>query len=485
METIQLLPKAESLIESLRDIGYTFESAVADIIDNSITAGSKNIKIYFDFKNGELILAIIDDGIGMNRAELIEAMRPGSKNPLDEREKNDLGRFGLGLKTASFSQCRKLTVISSQRNIFSGARWDLDFVSKKHDWSLQLLDNNEILDTYKINTLKENGTFVLWENTDRIIDNSVVSINEEIVYQKIEILQKHLELVFHKFLQGKNKVNIFINDNPLKAFDPFHSSHTATQELPEEVILIDDKKIEVKPYILPHYSKVSVQDYEYYAGDGGYLKNQGFYVYRNNRLLISGTWFRIIPQSEMYKLARIEINLPNNLDDLWKIDVKKSYASPPVIIRERLKKIVDKISGASTRIYTSRGHSSKKITGAFWERNSKNGEIKYLINKQHPLINEFIGQLTTEQSNEFNKIINLIGNFFPKDTLYSDIGNNNPNNINKIEITDEELEDMSRKIIIKEGEFISNDEFYKYFKSTEPFNIYKKDWKTFIENMEK
>lgn len=485
METIQLLPKAESLIESLRDIGYSFESAVADIIDNSITANSKNIKIYFDFKNGEFTLAIIDDGKGMTKEELIEAMRPGSKNPLDIREKNDLGRFGLGLKTASFSQCRKLTVVSSQENNLSGSRWDLDFISKTHDWSLQLLDNNEINNVYKTNILNGNGTLVLWENADRIIDNTIISINEEIIYKKIEILQKHLELVFHKFLQGKNKINIFINDNPLKAFDPFHSSHTATQELPEEVILIDDKKIEVKPYILPHYSKVSVQDYEHYAGDGGYLKNQGFYVYRNNRLLISGTWFRIIPQSEMYKLARIEINLPNNLDDLWKIDVKKSYASPPAIIRERLKKIVDKISGASTRIYTSRGHSSKKITGAFWERNIKNGEIKYLINKQHPLINEFVGQLTIDQSNEFNKIINLIGNFFPKDTLFSDIGNNNPNNINKIEITDEELEDMSRKMIIKEGEFMSNDEFLKYFKSTEPFNIYTKDWKNFMENLEK
>lgn len=113
IKSIQLLPKASSLIESLRDIGYSFESAIADIIDNSITANAKNIKIYFDFYSKKLSIAIIDDGIGMTENELIEAMRPGSKNPLDDRDKNDLGRFGLGLKTASFSQCRKLTVVSS------------------------------------------------------------------------------------------------------------------------------------------------------------------------------------------------------------------------------------------------------------------------------------------------------------------------------------------------------------------------------------
>jgi hypothetical protein len=476
-----LLPKASSLIESLRDIGYSFESAIADIVDNSITANAKNIKIYFDFHNKYLSIAIIDDGVGMIENELIKAMKLGSKNPLDDRDENDLGRFGLGLKTASFSQCRKLTVVSSVNSKKSSTQWDLDYVAQTEDWSLQILNSDEINNIYKIDLLRNNGTLVLWEETDRIIDNTISSLTEDIVYEKIKILQKHLELVFHRYLKGNNKINIFINDEQLKSFDPFHSSHTATQELSEETIQIANTKIFIKSYILPHYTKISLQDYDYYAGEGGYLKNQGFYVYRNKRLLVSGTWFRLIAQSEMYKLARIQIDLPNSLDDLWKIDVKKSNASPPSIIRERLKKIIEKIAGTSTRVYRARGHKSSSSNSAFWERHSVRGEINYSINKEHPFVKEFNKKLTDEQKNEFNNILQLVGNFFPKDTLYSDLGANNPKDINKINIPDIELEEMAINKIKSEREFMANKEFINYFKSTEPFNIYTKDWKNFIE----
>ena len=248
------------MIESLRDIGYSFESAVADIIDNSITAEATNINIYFDFQESKLFLAILDDGNGMNENELIEAMRPGSKNPLDERNKNDLGRFGLGLKTASFSQCRKLTVISSQNDKKNGAIWDLDYVAKTEDWTLQLIDTNELNDLYKFSELKSNGTLVIWENTDRIIDDTLQNITEEIIYEKMNLVEKHVSLVFHRFLKGSNKINIFINGKNIEPFDPFHTSHIATQELQEETINLNNEKIIVKPYILPHYSKLSQKE---------------------------------------------------------------------------------------------------------------------------------------------------------------------------------------------------------------------------------
>lgn len=482
IKVIPLLPKASSLIESLRDIGYSFESAVADIIDNSITAKAKNIHIYFDFEKKKLSLAIVDDGLGMDEKELIEAMRPGTKNPLDSRDENDLGRFGLGLKTASFSQCRKLTVVSSQENHQVATVWDLNYVAQTEDWSLQVLDNDELSILYKIDELKKNGTMVIWEETDRIVDNSVSGANEDVVYEKIENLQKHLELVFHRYLKGKDKINIFINGEQLKAFDPFFSHHKATQELTEEIITVNNEKIKIIPYILPHYSKVSAQDYEYYAGTGGYLKNQGFYVYRNKRLLISGTWFRLIPQSEMYKLARIQIDLPNNLDDLWKIDVKKSKASPPLIIRQRLKKIIEKIAGSSTKVYKGRSRSISHTNTAFWERTSARGEIKYLINQKHPMIENFIKKLNSEEEHEFENILKLISDFFPKDTLYADIGNSNPKLINKLDIPDIELEAMAKDKILKEGEFMTDDEFINYFRSTEPFSVYKNDWKEFLQN---
>ena len=424
----------------------------------------------------------MDDGLGMGRNELIEAMRPGTKNPLDSRDENDLGRFGLGLKTASFSQCRKLTVVSSKNSKQVATVWDLDYVAKTEDWSLQILDSNEISILYKISELNKNGTLVLWEETDRIVDNSVSDDNEDVVYEKIENLQKHLELVFHRYLKGKDKINIFINGTQLKPFDPFFSHHRATQELADETITLNNQKIKIIPYILPHYSKVSAKDYEYYAGNGGYLKNQGFYVYRNRRLLISGTWFRLIPQSEMYKLARIQIDLPNNLDDLWKIDVKKSKASPPLVIRQRLKKIIAKIAGSSTRVYKGRSRSVPDEKVAFWERISARGEIKYLINQKHPIIENFVNKLKREERYDFEEILKLISDFFPKDTLYADIGNNNPNSINKLDIPDIELEEMAKDKILKERDFMSDDEFINYFKSTEPFSVYTNNWKEFLKN---
>lgn len=483
MKAIKLLPKAASLIESLRDIGYSFESAVADIIDNSITANAKNIKIYFDICENKLSLAILDDGRGMGRETLIEAMRPGSQNPLDNRDKNDLGRFGLGLKTASFSQCRKLTVVSSQSNIRTAALWDLDYVAEQNDWSLQLPDQEDIGSLYMVNNLEENGTLVIWENTDRILEDTATETTEHIVYEKIQDLQKHLELVFHRYLSGKDKINIYINDSQLKPFDPFFTSHTATDELQEEIISINGEKVHIQPYLLPHYTKVSAHDYEYYAGAGGYLKNQGFYVYRNKRLLISGTWFRLIPQSEMYKLARIKIDLPNSLDYLWKIDVKKSHASPPAIIRNRLKKIIEKIAGASTRVYKSRGARLTKSDVAFWERYSARGEIRYTINKNHPMIDTFLKELNKEQKYEFSEILDLIADFFPKDALYSDLGNNPTEVILENTLSNTELEEKAL-LLYKNG--LCTMENINVLDKMEPFNKYTKNWeKFFTEQIQK
>lgn len=419
----------------------------------------------------------------MNQNELMEAMRPGTKNPLDERNKNDLGRFGLGLKTASFSQCRKLTVVSSQNSNTSAATWDLDYVAKTEDWTLQVLDSEEIKKVYKYSTLGDQGTVVIWENTDRIIDNTIQTLTEEVVYEKMKFVEKHISLVFHRFLKGNNKISISINGNNIEPFDPFHSSHIATQELQEEIINLNNEKIIIKPYILPHYSKLSKKEYDYYDENGGYLKNQGFYVYRNKRLLRSGTWFRIIRQSEMYKLARIQIDLPNNLDSLWKIDVKKSNASPPSIIRQRLSKIIERISGASVKIYTGRGHKSTTINTSFWERYSARGEIKYSINKEHPIIENFSEKIGKQNQDDFYEILDFVGSFLPKDALYSDLGNNNPQQINTNNLSDETLENLAMKKIIPEKELMTLSEFTNYFKNTEPFNLYSKDWAIFIEKV--
>src|SRR5690349_3391180 len=125
-------PKPKSTLNSYRSFGYSVQTAIADIIDNSITARAKNIWINYVWDGSKSYLSILDDGLGMDLIELIDAMTPGSKNPQDNRESHDLGRFGLGLKTASFSQCRRLTVVSKKKDTILIKRcWDLDYVNEQ------------------------------------------------------------------------------------------------------------------------------------------------------------------------------------------------------------------------------------------------------------------------------------------------------------------------------------------------------------------
>jgi hypothetical protein len=207
MKIIDLPPLASSLTESIRDIGYSLNTAVADIIDNSISANSKNINVYSHEDEG-IKFAIIDDGMGLVEEDLINAMRLGSQNPLEQRDLGDLGRFGLGLKTASFSQCRKLSVVSSINGIKTGVQWDLDHISKVNKWELSVLDENEISNLYQINRLESDGTIVIWEKCDRIIDTT--ARDSTAYYEKLESLEKHLQLIFHRFKTLKINIKVYI-----------------------------------------------------------------------------------------------------------------------------------------------------------------------------------------------------------------------------------------------------------------------------------
>jgi hypothetical protein len=387
MKNVNLPPLAASFTESIRDIGYSLNTAVADIIDNSISADATTIDIHVKNNEGEISLAIVDNGIGLEKDELVSAMRLGSKNPLEERNKNDLGRFGLGMKTASFSQCRRLTVVSSMNGKKSAAQWDLDRISKTNKWDLSVLDGKEIKQLYSIEDISDNGTLILWENCDRMIDTTVEG--RELFYEKLKSLESHLKLVFHRFIEN-NKITVRINNaEALSHFDPFGLKYDATQRLQPEKVRIGDKVVDIQAYVLPHHSKVSTQEYDENAGEGGYLKNQGFYVYRGKRLIVHGTWFRMKPKSELAKLTRIKIDLPNNLDQEWKIDTMKSQATPPQIIRNKLKTLIEKFFSKSKRVYEYKGEKKSNVADSYWNRIAKRDEIKYSINENHPCLADF------------------------------------------------------------------------------------------------
>ncbi len=422
---LNIQPSPLALVQSLRDIGYSMESAVADIIDNSITAEADNIHVRFAWNEGMPWLAVIDDGCGMSPAELTDAMRLGSKNPLEEREENDLGRFGLGLKTAAFSQCRQLTLISQKNGMMACREWDLDLIEENPDdgWRLRVVEFSDLQKDKIIKgllpTLQHDGTIVLLRKLDRY-DGLEKKINS-----LLEHTRTHIELVFHRFLsprRGKKSIKILLNNDALTAFNPFNPTHPATQELPVQSIHVDGQSVTVQPYVLPHYNKISRSEYEKYSGTGGYLQNQGFYVYRNRRLIISGTWFRLIKKEELTKLLRVQIDLPNSLDYLWKIDVKKSHASPPEAIRNELKLIIDRIAGAGKRVYRQRGKklaNTVKVPG--WIRKAVEGKIIYEINREHPILLQIQNALPAEKQQAFKDLIFMLEGSFPAELFYSDV----------------------------------------------------------------
>jgi hypothetical protein len=411
-------------MESMRAIGYSFETAIADIIDNSISAGARDIQIR-SWPYDSPYVAILDDGRGMTSEELVAAMRHGSQNPLEERGPHDLGRFGLGLKTASLSQCRRLTVASKKNGTLSGWCWDLDVVKKRRDWVLVGLPTGEISALPHGTELAdlEHGTLVLWQNLDRVASDG--DTFDQALEGKIDEARAHLALVFHRLMTSKRSavgVRVSINKEQVEPFDPYLLSNTATQHLPIEEFFINEQAVTVTPYILPHLSKLSKAEMKLAGGEDGLRRSQGFYIYRNERLICWGSWARLTRQEELTKLARVRVDIPNTLDDLWTLDIKKSSAVPPESLKQNLKRIIERIVERSRSVYTYRGKKTK-LDGVvhIWERSSVRGGYAYSLNSAHPLVAAVKEALPADQKKLLDDLLALVQTCFPFDLLYVDM----------------------------------------------------------------
>lgn len=420
-----LPPSAACLSASMRDLGYSLETAIADIVDNSISANATSIDIVCNLTGAKPSLAIIDNGWGMSGDEIVEAMRHGAANPKEERGPKDLGRFGLGLKTASFSQCRTLTVTSAKDGSVSGAVWSLDRIDALDDWMLSILDDDDLPAIGYSDCLGHHGTAVIWTDLDRLFEDETGSRRDEIVNEKLGIVERHLSLVFHRFLagevKGRKKIAITMNGHAVMPFDPFCRKNMATQILPEEVVYVGDVAVQMQPFILPHHSRLTASEYDFYHSRSDFISNQGAYIYRNGRLMAWGDWFRLIPKGEATKLARVQIDFPNSLDESWTIDIKKSRARPPHPVRERLRQIIAQISGRSTTVHRGRGQRLFEETAApLWERFADHGRIRYGVNSQHPLIETLRAKLTRNEVRSLNIILDSVAASLPVEMIYSD-----------------------------------------------------------------
>jgi hypothetical protein len=428
---ISTAPSADILMNSMRSIGYSFEAAIADLIDNSISASASFIDVLFPPSADNIHIALLDDGIGMSLDELIEAMRYGSKHKNNTREENDLGRFGLGLKSASLSQCRKLTVISKKNNQLNGFRWDLNHVEVVNDWELLEID----LDTEEIPYLDVfnnlgSGTLVVWEDFDFLRKES-----DGLIYKalsdKLSTTEQHLSLVFHRFIDGINTkpIQIKLNGKNLDAFDPFLEKHKKTDKKKPKAIIIKDElgnehTVVAQAYILPFQQDLKEQDFKRLGGKRSLSNGQGFYIYRVNRLLVYGTWFRMQVSSDLTKYGRIKIDIPNSIDDVWKIDIKKQQAELPLVLRNNLKTVVEETGNVSRKKNTHRLLKEGGKEDQFWVRyKTRTNSFVYRFNRDSSVIDQLLSELTDEGKLQFNRYLDILEHTLPYDSIYTDVAN--------------------------------------------------------------
>ncbi len=420
--TADATPHAASLIQSLRDIGYSAETALADILDNSITAGARRIEILTDLGRSDAAIGILDDGAGMTSDELVEAMRPGSRNPLDDRAADDLGRFGLGLKSASFSQCKRLTVLTRRRGVFAGATWDLETVARNNRWEIELHDESEDLPWG--DCLTGDGTLVIWRSLDRLsggIDADDVSRAQHI-NRAIAQAERHLRLVFHRFMtDDRRPLRLFLNGRALEPIDPFGMQFAGHQADRADRLDLAHGSVEFQCFTLPHHKALLKADWEELGGPEGHLRSQGFYVYRGRRLIIAGSWLGLARQTELTKLCRIRVDIPNTMDADWKIDVKKASAQLPPKVRERMRLLVERLSLTSKRTYQRRGQRLvNQEYMPLWHRIQKDEAIIYRPDLAHPVFADFSARLPADMQDEFANIIGVLGSSVPIASLHAD-----------------------------------------------------------------
>jgi hypothetical protein len=415
-------PDPGGTIESFKSLGYTLEAAVADLVDNSVTAQARNINVEFAWDGRDSWVAVTDDGNGMVEAELVTAMTIAAKGPSATRGARDLGRFGMGLKTASFSQARQLIVATTMPGGSRVTRaWDLDVVRHTGEW--RLLQEVEPADAALISRLAGGqGTVVLWRHLHRFDIPGITSsdaASKQHFYEDIRNrVEPHLGMVFSRFLDGKRLSSLTVNGNPVRPWDPFLRNQRFVQQLPAERVPISGYTMNVEGFVLPHPRHLSEEQARNAAGPRGWLDQQGFYVYRRDRLIVAGDWLGVrgFRKEDKYILARIAVEIPAELDAEWSIDVRKSATVPPLAARPHLLRIGAEARRRAAEVLSHRGRISAREHGAdfiyAWTVEQRDGQVTCRINRKHPLVQQIL-RGGAEESADGRALIRLLEETVP------------------------------------------------------------------------
>jgi hypothetical protein len=389
---IQVIPSARRLVHSLRDLGYDFPQAVADLVDNSITAEATRVAVDLRFEGQDSWLRIADNGTGMAGTAITEAMRYGSQQTYGEE---DLGKFGLGLKTASLSQCRKLSVATrrgADRARIEARVLDLDHVIQSNRWEIFTVPPGT-RDAKLVKPLETGpGTVALWESLDRILGYKIPTGKraETALAALGEQLKLHLGMVFHRFLsgeiEGRKRVRILVNGRLVKPWDPFGPTESETRPLPGCDIDVRTTDgfglVRFQPYVLPPREKFSSEEsFHWYAGPRKWNAQQGLYIYRANRMIQSGGWNRLRAPDEHVKLARAAIDFYPDLDSAFEINVAKARAVLPADLRERLREPVESLVRVAQSIYRANSAENRDVAARNRSSSANGGTARSSIEK--------------------------------------------------------------------------------------------------------
>ncbi len=396
--TVQLVPNPADFAKSIRGLGYAPASAIADLIDNSITANAQTVRIAFDWNGGDPRLSLTDDGIGMIPETLTEAMRLGT-DPEKPRRAEDLGRFGMGLKTASLSQARSLTVATKiAGGRIAVARWDLDHIEATRAWTLQTGPDPEMSDVIEPLENGTQGTLVLWRKLDLLFGTGERTVDHFL--QIAEGAADHLGMIFHRFIDS-GRLEITINGSTVSAWDPLALGDPNCRKLPPISVESSAGHGEAifAGCILPGPAVRTAEQEEAYGGSKGWLAQQGFYVYRANRMIVSGGWLNLGRGGHPWRLdrehvlARMSLDISNASDIDWALDIRKSSLTVPQDFKPKLQRAALEVRRLAKAALTARPRHGQSQTRGTQEAPSSvliaervGALVRFRLDRRHPLV---------------------------------------------------------------------------------------------------
>jgi hypothetical protein len=357
-------PSAKRLTTSLRDIGYDFSTALADLIDNSISADATEVEIVIEHSGERSWLLIADDGKGMCRREVTEALRFGSRR---DYAADDLGRFGLGLKTAALSQAKRVTVMSRRALVnrtITTRTLDLDRISELDAWQI----HEPEADTAVLRAASEfldggPGTVVILEKLDRVFDgvNAGSGWGKRRLDKLADELCAYVGMVFHRFIEGtahrELPLTIVVNGRKVEPWNPFAPDEPETQMLAARHFQLTgtdggNRSVTLQRFVLPSRSRFSSpEEFDRLSGPRKWNRQQGIYFYRADRMVQSGSWAGLRSIDEHTKFARAALNFPTALDESFRVNVAKMRAQIPSGLREMMIKPLNELCATADANY--------------------------------------------------------------------------------------------------------------------------------------